>query len=204
MAVRFEQVTPPVRQHDCAVLGVDGRGSDQTLAFQVPHGLASIVAPVVEIALGDNAEGADGGKHPSFRAADLVYPVAISDRSALTPTRQVDILHEHVAQVVRPVLTVFAAAAASPLISITKVITIAVAARPRIVSVPHGCSWDRKTRRRVQATWLLGVWEAFSVAAIGRETAAGCFSPSWSGWTQREPPEGCGEGQPQRRGCPDY
>jgi hypothetical protein len=46
--------------------------------LEVPLGLGSVVAAVVEITFGDDAEGADGGEHPAFGAVDLIHAIAVS------------------------------------------------------------------------------------------------------------------------------
>ena len=47
-------------------------------------------AALLEIALRDDAERADGGEHPAFRAVDLVHAVAFLRRPAVTASWQVD------------------------------------------------------------------------------------------------------------------
>jgi hypothetical protein len=126
--VRFEQVTPAVSQNDCAVVGVEGRGPDQPLAFQVPQGLASIAAAVMEIAPADDAEGTDGSEYPGFGSIDLVYPIALSDRPALTPARQVKVLGEYVTRIALASGVAFAAAAATSSVAIRGVPMITVTA----------------------------------------------------------------------------
>jgi hypothetical protein len=53
----------------------------------------------VEIVLGHDAKGADGGKHPAFRAVDLVDAVALSHRPALASARKAEVLCEYIAGV---------------------------------------------------------------------------------------------------------
>jgi hypothetical protein len=53
----------------------------------VSEALARVPAAVVEIALGDDAKGADVGKHPALGAADLVDAVALSHRTAFASAR---------------------------------------------------------------------------------------------------------------------
>ena len=43
-------------------------------------GSACVIAAVVEIVLGHDAKGADGGKHPAFGAVYLVDAIALSHR----------------------------------------------------------------------------------------------------------------------------
>jgi hypothetical protein len=40
--------------------------------------LGNFVSAVMEIALRDDAKGADGGKHPAFGAVDLVHAISVS------------------------------------------------------------------------------------------------------------------------------
>jgi hypothetical protein len=67
--------------------------------FEVALGSAGVLAAVVEIALRDDAECADGGEHPGFRAVDLARTVTFSHRPALTSARQVEVLREHISWV---------------------------------------------------------------------------------------------------------
>jgi hypothetical protein len=53
----------------------------------------------MEIVLGHNAKGADGGEHPAFRAVDLVQAVAFAHRPALTSSWKVEIPREHISRV---------------------------------------------------------------------------------------------------------
>lgn len=41
----------------------------------MPLGLSSVVAAVMEIALGDDAKGANGREHAPFRPVDLVHAI---------------------------------------------------------------------------------------------------------------------------------
>jgi hypothetical protein len=94
--IRLEQIPSSIAKDRCAVVRAEWGGAQQTLLFEVALGLASVLPGVVEIALGDNAERADGGEHPAFRAVDLVHTIAFSHRPALTSARQVEILRKHV------------------------------------------------------------------------------------------------------------
>lgn len=81
--------------------------------FEVVLGSAGILATVVEIAFGDDAEGADGGEDPAFGAVDLIHAMAISHWPTLTATWQVHVLREHVARVAIGRVITFAAPAAA-------------------------------------------------------------------------------------------
>jgi hypothetical protein len=54
---------------------------------------------VAEIDGSDDAEGADGGQRARFRAAEGVVVAVVVDVLSFEATRQVDVLHEHVARV---------------------------------------------------------------------------------------------------------
>jgi hypothetical protein len=99
----------------------------------VSEALAGVPAGVVEIALGNDAKGADGGEHPAFRAVDLIHTVAFSHRPALTSARQFEILREHLTRVAMVRLDTAQAAT----VPIDTVAPIAVLDGPRIVSLPH-------------------------------------------------------------------
>jgi hypothetical protein len=58
-----------------------------------------LIEAVAEIARGHGAEGADGGQRARFRAAEGVVVAVVVDVLSFEATRQVDVLHEHVARV---------------------------------------------------------------------------------------------------------
>jgi hypothetical protein len=88
--------------------------------------LASVVAAVVEIAFGDDAEGADAGEHPAFGTANFVHSDAVSNWPTLTATWQVEVLREHVARVTIGRTIAFAAPTAVAAVSVAEVVAIAV------------------------------------------------------------------------------
>ena len=89
-------------------------------------GTACVTPAVVEIALGDNAKGADGREHPAFRTVDLVHAIAVSHRAALTSAWEVEVLREHVARVTIACMVAFAAPAAAAAVSVAEVVAFAV------------------------------------------------------------------------------
>jgi hypothetical protein len=94
--------------------------------LEVPLGFASVVAAVVKIAFGDDAEGADGGEHPAFGAVNFVHVIAVSHWPTLTATWQVEVLREHVARVTIGRMIAFAAPTAAAAVSVAEVVAIAV------------------------------------------------------------------------------
>jgi hypothetical protein len=80
----------------------------------------------MEIALRDDAKGADGGKHPAFGAVDLVRAIPVSHWPTLTATWQVEILREHIARVTSGRMIAFAARTAAARVSVAEVVAIAV------------------------------------------------------------------------------
>jgi hypothetical protein len=92
----------------------------------VALGLASVVATVVEIAFGDDAEGADGGERPALGAVDLIHAIAVSHWPTLTATWQIEVLREHIARVAMGRRIAFAAPATAAAVSVAEVVVIAV------------------------------------------------------------------------------
>jgi hypothetical protein len=80
--IRLEEVPATVAEDDGAVVRAECRRANQALSFEVPLGLASVLATVVEVALCDDTKGADGGEHPALGAVDLVHSVTFSYRTA--------------------------------------------------------------------------------------------------------------------------
>jgi hypothetical protein len=58
-----------------------------------------LIVAVAEVARWHGAEGADGGQRAGFRAAEGVVVAVVVDVLSFEATRQVDVLHEHVARV---------------------------------------------------------------------------------------------------------
>jgi hypothetical protein len=122
----LEQVPAAFGEDDGAVVGVEWRRVQQTLSFEVALGAACVIAAVVEIALGHDAKGADGGKHPAFGAVDLVDAIALSHRPTLTGARQVNILREHVTRVAIVRRFAFVASTAAAAVPLDAVAAVAV------------------------------------------------------------------------------
>jgi hypothetical protein len=87
VSVGFEKISPAVRQDIGAVVRTERGGTEQTFVFEVPLGSASVVSAVVEIAFGDDAEGADGGEYPAFLTVDFVHAISVSHGPTVTATR---------------------------------------------------------------------------------------------------------------------
>ena len=105
-------VTSTVRQRDGAIVRAERARSNQSLVFEMssaPTRTIGIVAQVVQIGLGHNPKGADGSQHAALGAVDLVDTVALPNGPALTATRQVQVLREHVARVAIGRMIAFAA-----------------------------------------------------------------------------------------------
>jgi hypothetical protein len=113
--------------------------------------LARVVAAVVEIALGDNAKGADGGEHPGFGAVDLVHAVAFSHRPPLTAAGQVESIREHISRIsISGVLTITRATTTAA-VSVAEAIAVTIVQRSRVVPVPHTRSMSPSARDRRDA-----------------------------------------------------
>jgi hypothetical protein len=94
--------------------------------LEVALRLASVVSAVMEIALRDDAKGADGGKHPAFGAVDLVHPIPVAHWPTLTATWEVEVLREHIAQVTISFMIAFGAPTAVASVSVAEVVPFAV------------------------------------------------------------------------------
>lgn len=94
-AVGLEEIPPALGQDDGPVLRAERARSNQSSFFEMPGAstpLARIVDQIVEIGLGHDSKRADRPQHAAFAAIDLVDPIALSNRPALTSARQVDVL----------------------------------------------------------------------------------------------------------------
>jgi hypothetical protein len=100
--------------------------------------LTGALAAVVEVALGHDAKGADGGEHPAFLAVDLVHAIAFSGWPAFTPPRQVQVFREYISRIALLIATTVTGASPAAEVAIPRVakITLFVA---NIVPVPHAC-----------------------------------------------------------------
>lgn len=121
----------------------------QTFLFEVALGSAGLLAAIVEIALGDDSERADGGEHPAFGAVDLVHAVAFSHRPALTSAREVEVLREHIARVSIGWMIAYAASATAARASVPGIAAVSPVIASRIVSFqldpPHGVERHKAT-----------------------------------------------------------
>jgi hypothetical protein len=123
--IRFQELSPTIGEDDCTVVRAEWRRVQQALSFEVALGSASVRAAVMEIALGHDAKGANGGEHPAFRAVDLVQAVAFSHRSALTNSWKVEILREHISRVAIVHMIAVAASTTAAAASNANVATVA-------------------------------------------------------------------------------
>jgi hypothetical protein len=94
--------------------------------LEVALRLASVVSAVMEIALRDDAKGADGGKRPAFGPVDLVHAIPVSHWPTLTATWQVEVLREHIAGVTIGFMIAVAVPTAAASVSVAEVVAIAV------------------------------------------------------------------------------
>jgi hypothetical protein len=92
--------------------------------FEVALGSAGVFATIVEVALGHDAKGTNGGEHAAFGAVDLVHAIAFSNGPALTAARQVEIPCEHIARVAIGRMIELAAATAAAA-AVAEVVAIA-------------------------------------------------------------------------------
>jgi hypothetical protein len=135
MPIRLEQVSTSVGQDNRSVVGAECRRAQQTLLFEVALGSTGVLPAIVQIALGHDAKGTDGGEHAAFSAVNLVHAIAFSDWLALTPPGQVQVPREHIARIAIgiAVLPTCAASTAEVVIpSVTIALTVA-----DIVPIPH-------------------------------------------------------------------
>jgi hypothetical protein len=142
--IRLEQIPAALGKDDRAVVRAECRRAQQTLSFEVTLGSAGVLAAVVEIALGHNPKGADGGEHPALGAVDLVHSVTFSYRTAIAASWEVEVLREDVSRIVLVWAITFAGSARAAATSIAKVNVLAFSRRSRVVSVPHGCSCHQR------------------------------------------------------------
>jgi hypothetical protein len=94
----------------------------------VALGSAGVLAAIVQIALGHDAKGTDGGEHGAFSAVNLVHAIAFSDWLALTPPGQVQIPREHIARIAIGIAVLLTCAASTAEVAIPSV-TIALTCR---------------------------------------------------------------------------
>jgi hypothetical protein len=79
----------------------------------------------VEIAFGDDAEGADGGEHSALGAVDFVHAIALPHWPALTAAWQVEVLRENIARIALFATISFARSAATPEFTIPGIRSVA-------------------------------------------------------------------------------
>jgi phosphoglycerate dehydrogenase-like enzyme len=94
--VRIKQVSTILRQDDSALIVTEVNGLDQPLIAEV---VERVVADV-ELVLGNDTEGADGGQCSAVLAVQFVNTVTINDQLALLAARQVEVAHQAVARIV--------------------------------------------------------------------------------------------------------
>jgi hypothetical protein len=139
VSVGFEEISRAVRQGHGAVVGTNWTRTQQPLLLEVALRLASFVSAVMEITLGDDPKGADGGKHSAFGVVNLVHPIAVSHWPTLTAPWQIEVLREHVTRLAFLVSIAIARTAAATKIAIPGATAVAVVAA-RIVPVEHAHS----------------------------------------------------------------
>jgi hypothetical protein len=139
--IRFEQVPAAVCEDDSAVIRAERRRAQESFPFEVALGTTRVIPAVVEIALGHDAKGADGGEHPAFRAVDLVHTVAFPHRPALPTARQVEVLGEHLPRVTLMIAVALTCTASTAEGAVPRIVMIAMIL-PNIVPIPHSPSLD--------------------------------------------------------------
>jgi hypothetical protein len=102
-AARFEQIASLFGQCDDAMVAVETDRLHQPGVAQMPEFTVTwverLIEAVAEIAGWHGAECADGRQRSRFRAAEGVVVAVVMDVFSFESTRQVDVLHEHVARV---------------------------------------------------------------------------------------------------------
>jgi hypothetical protein len=87
---------------------------------------AGVLAAIIEIALGHDPKGTNGGEYPTLGAVDLIHAIALPHWTALTAAWEVEVLREHVARVTIACMVAFAAPAAAAAVSVAEVVAISI------------------------------------------------------------------------------
>ena len=157
--IRFEQVPAVVGEDDRAIIRAERRRAQETFSFEVALGATRVIPAVVEIALGHDTKGADGGKHPAFGAVDLVHPIAFPRRPSLPTARKVEVLGEHLPWVTLMIAIALTCTASTAEVELPRVDMIAMIVTS-IVPVPHSPALDfpQPPYHSERAAWR--VWTA--------------------------------------------
>ena len=133
--MRVEQVPALAREGQSALVVAKVHRFDKALVAQVCEG----VVVDVEVVLGHDPKGANGGQRAAVLAVQFVDSVAVYNQLALLAARQVEIVHQAVARiVVVPVAVVVharALVAALPLAVVARITPSSVRHRPLLAWV---------------------------------------------------------------------
>ena len=94
--MRVEQVAPLARERQAALVVAEVHRLDEALVAQV----FERVVVDVEVVLGHDPKGADGGQRAAVLAVQLVDVVTDHDQLALLAARQIEVAHQALARVV--------------------------------------------------------------------------------------------------------
>ena len=128
--MRVEQVAPLPRERQATLVIAQVHRLDEALVMQ----MFERGAIDVEVVLGHDPKGTDGGQRAAVLAVQLVDTVTMQDQLALLAARQVEVAHQALAWIVVAVPFVVHARAA-----VLRPVTVA-----RVISrMEHGCPPDR-------------------------------------------------------------
>ena len=131
--MRVEQVAAFPRQRQAALVVAQVHHLDEALVTQVFERLVVDV----EVVLGHDPKGADGGQRAAVVAVQLVDAVTVHNQLALLAARQVEVAHQAFTRVVVAVpFVVHALAAVLPPVTLARVIS----------RIEHGCPPDKALR----------------------------------------------------------
>jgi hypothetical protein len=91
VAVGLEEVPPAISQDDGAVVRAERRCTNQPLLFEMaeaPARLPRFLARVVQVALGQDANRADGRQRAALRVVDLVDSLTLANGAAIAYTSE--------------------------------------------------------------------------------------------------------------------
>ena len=101
-AMDLEQLTAAVGEDDCAVAFVERHRLQQAFVAEMVEAVgAGIERAVAQVALGNDAERANGRERAAVFTVQLVRVIVIPNDFPLEPAREMQVLEQHVARIVR-------------------------------------------------------------------------------------------------------